>query len=272
MAHLSFDFLKPGNSANPWAPRSAFQQDCPLSAPVNEFTVRLLQQLVPSDGPISSLFLSPFSVSTALSMLMLGARGRSLDQISACLGFDALADTNTDVHQSFQQMLLQIAGSSSNMVIGSHVLMHKTDDEGEEEDPVMQKYEEDIKNVYLSKVTGADFTRDGAHIMQIVNGWVNSLTRGCIPMILSAPPPADTRMIIMNAIYFREKWEKQFKVRQTQEMPFFISSSSQKQLDFMVMTDQKFAYTSGTVAGQEVQLLQLNYAYVPHHLICQQRL
>ena len=80
----------------------------PLAAPVNEFTLTLLQRLTTGGSgaaaakPLEeSVFASPFSVSTALAMLALGSRGESLRQLTQGLALQRLEasdDSNPSAH------------------------------------------------------------------------------------------------------------------------------------------------------------------------------
>ena len=73
----------------------------PLAAPLNEFTLTLLQRLTTGGSgataakPLEeSVFASPFSVSTALAMLALGSRGESLRQLMHGLALHRLASSD----------------------------------------------------------------------------------------------------------------------------------------------------------------------------------
>ena len=77
-----------------------------LAGAVNSFSLSLFNQLSREKGQVN-VFVSPFSVSTALSMLLLGARGPTADNLRKGLHFDAVDESNgPTVHQLFQKVLI----------------------------------------------------------------------------------------------------------------------------------------------------------------------
>lgn len=57
------------------------------------FSVRLYQALVQTEN-VSNLMVSPASVSLSLGLLQLGARGNTLAQLEATLGYNVKGDTD----------------------------------------------------------------------------------------------------------------------------------------------------------------------------------
>lgn len=74
-----------------------------LTGPVNQFTVSLFNELR-KEKPQENVFVSPFSVSTALATTLLGSRSQTADELSAGLHFNQLDSAN--VHQLFQKVCL----------------------------------------------------------------------------------------------------------------------------------------------------------------------
>ena len=75
-----------------------------LSASVNDFSLALFNRLSQEKGQ-QNVFVSPFSVSTALSILLLGARSSSSDELTKTLAFDKVDTSNgKNVHQLFAEV------------------------------------------------------------------------------------------------------------------------------------------------------------------------
>ena len=73
-----------------------------LTPPINDFTVSLFHRLAVQAGQDNAL-VSPAGISTALSMLMLGARSETERQLRSALTFDRL-DAGLNVHSLFQEV------------------------------------------------------------------------------------------------------------------------------------------------------------------------
>lgn len=104
-----------------------------------------------------------------------------------------------------------------------------------------------------------DFTSNGLAIKERVNSWVNDKTHGLIHQILSEPPSPDTILLLLNAIYFKGKWDEEFDRRDTVNDTFLNYGSNEIQTEFM---QQKWSvkyveYT--TLASQNVKAVELPY-------------
>lgn len=83
---------------------------------------------------------------------------------------------------------------------------------------------------------------------------------GLISHILDSAPDPDTKMLLLNAIYFKGKWKSPFDGELTQKGTFMnFGRENQEEIDFMTMYDHRFPYMSRVVAGQETQVLRLPY-------------
>ncbi|XP_014901442.1 serpin B9-like [Poecilia latipinna] len=72
-----------------------------LSKANTTFSLALLRKLS-EDNKTANIFFSPFSISSALAMVMLGARGDTATQISECLRIKHWED---DLHTLFAKIL-----------------------------------------------------------------------------------------------------------------------------------------------------------------------
>lgn len=77
----------------------------PLNRTINDFGLRLLQQLTKSDENQCNIFVSPFSIMLLFTMLLHGTDGRTSQQILDSFGYSNQKNLNADViHQSFQDV------------------------------------------------------------------------------------------------------------------------------------------------------------------------
>lgn len=88
---------------------------------------------------------------------------------------------------------------------------------------------------------------------QQINGWVKKATKGLIKKIMEEISPL-TFMILINAIYFKGKWEKPFNKSLTEKKDFINFKKEKQLIDFMYQNNE-FKYFE----DKEIQAISLNY-------------
>jgi serpin B len=86
------------------------------------------------------------------------------------------------------------------------------------------------ENFYNATVTNLDFSDPGA--VNAINDWVKQSTNGKIDRIVQQINPDDV-MFLINAIYFKGKWTKEFEPEQTTQQPFYLTAGEEKQHPLM---------------------------------------
>lgn len=76
-----------------------------------------------------------------------------------------------------------------------------------------------LKRDYSAEAVSTDFHNAQA-AKNDVNKWVRDHTNQKIPEILASPLPTETKLILLNAIYFRGEWENRFNVDLTKRGTF----------------------------------------------------
>ena len=75
-----------------------------------------------------------------------------------------------------------------------------------------------------------------------INGWVENITRNKIKDLVSAGDFDElTRLVLVNAIYFKGLWKNKFDVRVTTKAPFHLNSKDSVEVD-MMKQDADFPY------------------------------
>jgi serpin B len=94
----------------------------------------------------------------------------------------------------------------------------------QEENPAQQAFIETAKVDYDAEVRGVDFKRDPLGVERKINVWVGMKTKGKICDLLPAGSLDErTRIALVNAVYFKGRWEHPFKAGGTAPRPFFLS-------------------------------------------------
>ncbi len=195
---------------------------------------RFAFQLYASIKDTNNLFCSPFSISTALAMTYAGARGKTEEQISKTLNFSP--DQNT-FHISYKSLLESIDGDSTSVILDlSNSLW------AEQSCDFFNPFLNIVKTDYLSELNKVDFKSldGGARAVEKINEWVKQKTRNKIKNTIGELD-AGTRLILINAIYFKGKWQDEFPINDSREQLFKIENGRKVSAMFMHLKDS-FSY------------------------------
>jgi len=98
---------------------------------------------------------------------------------------------------------------------------------------VKEDYQNMLKQFYLTKVRAVDFS-DSSESVDTINSWVRNKTSNLIQELLSADSVDETtRMVLLNAVYFKANWLHKFLIEDTTKAPFSISKTKEVTADFM---------------------------------------
>ena len=200
----------------------------------NAFALDLYQSLRTTDG---NLFYSPYSISLALAMTYGGARGETEAQMADALHFDL---AQADLHAAFNQLDLTLVQSTEaededdSSPCSSNIANAVW---AQQDHPFLPEYLDLLALNYGAGIHLADFTTQAEPTRKEINHWISDQTQERIQDILS-PGDLDamTRMVLVNAIYFKADWQVQFDADDTHEAPFTLLDGSQVQVDMMSNT------------------------------------
>jgi serine protease inhibitor len=184
----------------------------------NSFAFKLIGNThVPSD---SNYLISPFSATSALSLLLPGTQGAEQEKLLSLLspGMNA------------QQSLVGYGSLSNQMMKGATVSIANS----AWVDKAIKLNSPYAKSVKIG--LGAQlntFSHDSASVAKI-NGWVDTKTKHRIPKILDQIKPLD-RLFLINAIAFDGKWKVPFDPKMTSSQDFHPLSSPPVQTPMMHM-------------------------------------
>ena len=97
---------------------------------------------------------------------------------------------------------------------------------------------------FNSEVAALDF--DSPDAVKTINKWCSDHTNGLIPKVIKTIDPAQM-MFLINAIYFKGTWVKQFDKKDTRESDFTNELNQRVKVNMMNITDT-FAYTEDDYA------------------------
>lgn len=210
------------------------------------FAFDLYRDLARAEG---NLFFSPYSISTALAMTYAGARGNTEKEMAATLRFTL---DQEELHPAFATLEARVDASQKEGISLSvaNALWPQKDY------PFRQEYLALAKKHYGVLVQPVDYrgARESARLT--INKWVEDQTREKIRDLVQPGDLSDlTRLVLVNAIYFKGIWADQFKAENTKEMPFHVTATRTIQAP-MMSRQLECRY----VSLPELDVLELPYA------------
>ena len=196
----------------------------------NAFALDIYQTLSAQDG---NLILSPFSISLALVMTYAGARGETESQMADTLHFDL---PQGQLHPAFNALDQDLAARGEV----------KSDEEkpfqlnianavwAEQTYPFLQEFLDVIASNYGAGIRLANFVNQFESVRIEINDWVFDQTEEKIKDLLpEGVLSSDTRMVLVNAIYFKADWLSQFDAADTFEAPFHLLDGTEVSANMM---------------------------------------
>ncbi len=190
----------------------------------NDFALALYGQLLQRPG---NLFFSPFSIRTALGMTSAGARGETAVQMSKALRF---AVSDHTLHEAFGEIIRQLnaaGGGKYEMAVANSLWSQAGA-------PLKTEFLESIARHYGGGMNVVDFRSSAGAARVVINRWVEDMTKRRIREFI--PPSgldADTRLVLVNAVYFKGTWVLQFRKVATRDEPFSLEGGGKVQAPLM---------------------------------------
>lgn len=213
----------------------------------SKFALELYGKLENQQG---NLFLSPYSISTALAMTSAGARGQTEKQMAEALCFAPVQ--NGQFHKVFGEIVKQLNASGEK---GGYELVVANALWGQKGYNFLPEFLTLVRENYGGDLQQVDFAAQTEEARKTINAWVESKTKDKIKELIK-PGMLDsmTRLVLTNAIYFKGKWASPFKPERTQDSPFVLLDGQKVNVPMMNQTG-KFGYTE----ANDIQILEMPY-------------
>ena len=217
------------------------------------FAFDLYKKLAADPG---SVFVSPFSISTALAMTAAGAKGTTLDEMTKVLHLPP------DTHPAFRDLLGRVNGTDRKrqfQLTTANALFGQTGY------PWRPEFAALTRKNYGAGLVDTDFKADPEGSRGRINTWVGKETREKIKdLIPTGVVTALTRLVLTNAVHFKGTWASPFKKEATKDAPFHLDDGKKAEVPLMTRQAQ-FRYAEVEVlpkmrVGTSLQLLELPYA------------
>ena len=190
----------------------------------NKFGFKLFSEVLKNDLGEKNIFISPSSVAIALAMTYNGASGSTQQAMAKTLELQGM--DLPEINSSYAAVLKQLLDNSETKVqlkIANSLWANQDVSFA----PDFLKRTQDF---YQAKISNLNF-KDAA-ASSIINNWVKENTNGKITKIVEKIEP-DQVLFLINAIYFKGNWSKEFDKNQTAPYPFYTTLGTQKQHPMM---------------------------------------
>ena len=203
----------------------------------NKFAFEIFKEVFKKDG---NVFISPYSISSALAMTYAGARNETEKQMSKVLHFD-LNQINT--HKGFLKINSKLAKIRSDTTIKlsiANALWNR---------PIVKEdFLELTKRYYGASVFPLSHAKP-------INDWAENETNGKIKDIIKESDiTPQTDMVLTNAIYFKGDWLKSFDEKDTKKDKFTTIDKKEIDVDMMFQNNEVNYFED-----EQYQALELPY-------------
>jgi len=165
-----------------------------------------------------NIFFSPYSMYTAFAMAYEGAKGATGKEIASVFSFQPAAD----LRGSLEALNRDLAAATREAQFKQANSFWAQDGY-----KFLPAYLKTLRSAYKAEARQADFKNKTEEARTMINGWTEGQTSGRIKNLF--PPgglDAMSRLVLVNAVYFKGKWVKTFNKELTFDGDFTRSDGS----------------------------------------------
>lgn len=215
--------------------------DANLVSAKNDFGFRVLSTLV-SSAPKENVFISPYSIATALTMTYNGSDGQTRSAMAQALGIAGIELQRLNTGEKFLAGQLKKDKPGVELLIANSLWARKGV-------TFNSAFLNTNKEFYQAEVTAIDFNSPDAP--KKINSWVKDKTKGKIDKIVDQIKP-EAVLFLINAVYFKGRWQEKFDPKMTRDDKFYPDNGDPVSVR-MMMRSGKFRYLE-TEGLQAVEL------------------
>jgi serpin B len=212
----------------------------------NEFALKIYKEIIKEEK--ENVFISPYSISTALAIVYEGAREETAEEIVSVFGFPEEDSVRRPAVASIYNRL-NAENDNYEMKTANALWV-------QEDYNLLPTFTEATERFYGGVARNIDFGKDPEKAREIINSWVAEKTNDIIDELFPENSFSGlTRLVITNAIYFKGDWEDEFDEENTTESDFYVDSDETVQVEMMQKTDGEYRYYE----DETVQVLEMPY-------------
>ena len=173
--------------------------------------------------PDTNIMISPLSISIALTMTYNGAAGETQRAMANVLEIESLGINTVNRSNAALRNSLENTDPEVEIAIANSIWSRQ----GVEFNPSFLNRNREF---FEAEIGSLNFNDPQAP--QVINGWVETNTNGKIKQIVQRIDPG-TLIFLINAIYFKGSWQKEFDKSATRDGIFHLSNGNEKRVQMM---------------------------------------
>ncbi|KAL1132286.1 hypothetical protein AAG570_010243 [Ranatra chinensis] len=194
----------------------------------------------------NNLFISPWSINSALGLLFMMSKGPTSDQLARVMNFNS-SDYQA-VTSAFKNTLQALEKNTMSWANGVFI---------DNDMVIKQAYKDDVKEYMDASTENVDFGKGIEESRQYINRWVAQHTHDMIKELL---PPAFSHsgpkaMVLLSAVHFQGDWIERFN--KTSKAPFHAIDGTVQEVDMMSSERKHFGF--GWISQLSAKALRIDY-------------
>lgn len=226
-------------------PRPLTASETKISSSTGNFGLELLKTINAGDQD-KNIFISPLSISMALTMALNGAEGETRREMEQALLLQGISPDSINASMKSLKDVLTSMDRKVEMSIANSIWSRAGF-------PVEQDFIDVNKKYFDAEVAALDFNNPSS--VNTINSWVNKSTNRKITKIIDGAISPDVMMYLINAVYFKAPWKNRFKTEDTRDDVFKTTSNSPVPCKMMMLYGSRFK----TYNSDKFQVLDLPY-------------
>ncbi|MCK9293286.1 MAG: serpin family protein [archaeon] len=214
----------------------------------NSFSFDLYNQLK-LENPHKNIFFSPYSISSAFSMLYEGSANETKQKLKSVFKFpepEQLAPNFAKIYTTINKK-----NKSYTLRTGNALWIAK-------DYKILEDYTKRVSKYYGGKSVNLDFVNDTENSRLTINDFISEQTNkkinDLIKLNMISP---DTRLVLTNAIYFEGEWKVAFKETNTETLKFTTDSKELIDVNMMLLTGEEIKNSEYSFKYKDLITLQI---------------
>ena len=213
-----------------------------LNANLLDFSINFFRQSASSQP--TNLCVSPLSMGYCLGLALNGAEGDTEAEIRQVLGFGDASTADVNAYMKLMIETLPAMDNQTTFVAANSVWAKAA---------LLPEYVETCTDNYRAEIR-PNIAFDSETVQQ-VNDWCNEKTNGLIPEFVDGFGD-NTRLLLLNALYFKSFWTEKFKEENTRHEPFYLLNGQVQQVPTMHKSENIVAFED---KEEGIQLAKIPY-------------
>ena len=200
---------------------------------ISYFDDELLGKFIEKDA---NFCYSPVSIYGLLYAVQKGTQGETQNQINKVLG----VQPSQYLDKRIQKTISKIPNMSNSIWYQDSLT-------------ITDEYKEFLKNIKFDE-NKVDFKKP-EQAKENINRYIFKKTNGLLNNSIQGELPADTKLILLNTLYFNQKWRFKFEEKKTYNEPFYKNAQDKKNVPMMHKQYNIMSYYE----NDDVQMAELEY-------------